>query len=69
MASSIGLLFLLTNYCLNPTASDGYILYCKDVNMIWTLAQLEHDWFIHKDIWRIFYSKDLVDFLHLLWRI
>ncbi len=34
--------------------------------MIWTCKRLEHDWFISKDIWRIFdWFKGLVDFLHL----
>ncbi len=42
---------------------DRKIRDCKAVEMIWTRAQLEHDClFIPKDIWRIYYSKGLVDF-------
>ncbi len=33
--------------------------------MIWTRERLEHDWFIHKELWRIFDSNALVDFFHL----
>ncbi len=45
-----------------------------EVWMIWTRERLEHDWFIPKELWRIFDSKDLVDFFHqrriscLYWR-
>jgi len=36
----------------------------------WTAVEWpEHDWFIPKDIWRIFDSKDLVDFIYLQWQI
>ncbi len=37
--------------------------------MIWTRGQFEHDWFIPKDIWLIFYSEGLVDFFHIKWQI
>jgi len=38
-----------------------FVTFCKAVKMIWTRAQLEHDWFIPKDIWRILTLK--------VWRI
>ncbi len=38
--------------------------------MIWTRKRLEHDWFISKDIWRIFdWFKGLVDLFHQQWQI
>ncbi len=41
--------------------------------MTWTRKQWEwlweHDWFVPQDIWRIFYSKSLVDSFHQQWQI
>ncbi len=37
--------------------------------MTWVREQLEHDWFIPKDTWRIFDSKGLVDFFHQKWQM
>ncbi len=51
------------------SASVDAHLCLKPGNDLDTGAIIEHNWFIPKDIWRIFYSKGLMDFFLLQWQI
>jgi hypothetical protein len=54
----------MSKFKINTIYFRFNIILLKD-EMICTRERLQHDWFIPKEVWRIFDSKALVDFFHI----